>query len=58
MITYRKVGGLRFVRVGRLQMSFCMCRKVERPARLPVSQGDLASNLLLAVLSVAVFFGL
>lgn len=23
---YRKVGGLRFVRVGRLQLSFCICK--------------------------------
>lgn len=26
MIRYRKVGGLRFLRIGRLQFSFCVCR--------------------------------
>jgi hypothetical protein len=26
MIRYRKVGGLRFLRLGRLQFSFCLCR--------------------------------
>ncbi len=26
VFTMRKVGGLRFVRIGRLQMSFCVCR--------------------------------
>ena len=26
-VSYRRVGGLRFLRVGRLQMSFCLCRK-------------------------------
>ena len=24
---YRRVGGLRFLRVGRVQMSWCLCRK-------------------------------
>lgn len=23
---YRRVGGLRFLRIGRLQLSFCVCR--------------------------------
>lgn len=26
--SYRKVGGLRFLRLGRLQLSWCMCRTV------------------------------
>ena len=25
--TNRKVGGIRFIRLGRLQLSFCICRK-------------------------------
>lgn len=27
VFSYRKVGGLRFLRIGRLQLSFCVCRK-------------------------------
>ena len=27
MFRWFKVGGLRFVRIGRLQLSFCVCRK-------------------------------
>lgn len=27
MITYRKVGGLRFLRVFRLQLSWCVCKR-------------------------------
>jgi hypothetical protein len=26
-LRYRHVGGLRFLRIGRLQMSFCVCRR-------------------------------
>jgi hypothetical protein len=31
---YRKVGGIHFLRVGRLQFSFCVCRSAlaEKPA--------------------------
>lgn len=29
-ITLKKVGGIRFLRIGRLQFSFCLCRKVPR----------------------------
>jgi hypothetical protein len=25
-LRYRKVGGIRFLRIGRLQFSFCLCR--------------------------------
>jgi len=25
---YRKIGGLRFLRLGRLQLSFCICRAI------------------------------
>lgn len=33
---YFRVGGLRFLRIGRLQFSFCVCRrKVARPVRAP-----------------------
>ena len=26
-VKYMKVGGLRFLRIGRLQLSFCVCRQ-------------------------------
>jgi hypothetical protein len=26
-MSYRKIGGLRFFRLGRLQLSFCICRR-------------------------------
>ena len=29
---YFKVGGLRFLRIGRLQLSFCLCRRRRTPA--------------------------
>lgn len=29
-ITLRKVGGIRFLRIGRFQFSFCICRKVPK----------------------------
>jgi hypothetical protein len=39
MITYRKVGGLHFLRIGRLQISACLVRKKPEtsaaPARAP-----------------------
>jgi hypothetical protein len=40
LISYKKVGGLRFVRIGRLQVSFCLVKakamaKAKAPARLP-----------------------
>lgn len=34
-VRHRKVGGIRFLRIGRLQFSFCLCRsfaKAEKPA--------------------------
>lgn len=34
---YRKVGGLHFVRLGRLQFSFCLCRPVTRQGNLPMA---------------------
>jgi hypothetical protein len=33
-MSYRKVGGLRFIRVGRLVFSFCISRKHERRAAM------------------------
>jgi hypothetical protein len=27
---YRKVGGIRFLRIGRLQFSFCLCKAFEK----------------------------
>lgn len=38
MFNYRKIGGLHFVRVARLQLSFCMVRK-KKP--VPVATGKL-----------------
>ena len=35
MIRYRKVGGLRFLRIGRLQLSWCVCRATA-PQRTPL----------------------
>jgi hypothetical protein len=38
LISYKKVGGLRFVRIGRLQVSFCLVKAkatAKAPARLP-----------------------
>jgi hypothetical protein len=33
-VSYRKVGGLRFVRVGRLQLSFCVVKRKHPDAEL------------------------
>jgi hypothetical protein len=33
-LRYFKVGGLRFLRLGRLQLSFCVCRAKAKPARV------------------------
>jgi hypothetical protein len=35
MITFRKVGGLRFLRVARLQVSWCICRRKPAARKLP-----------------------
>lgn len=29
-MSYRKVGGIRFLKIGRLSFSFCLCRKVRK----------------------------
>ena len=49
MFHYRKVGGLHFFRVGRLQLSGCICKAKVRQARpvrptrlVPVRRSDLA----------------
>jgi hypothetical protein len=34
-LSYRKVGGLRFLRIGRLQFSFCVCRAKPAPKPAP-----------------------
>jgi len=55
MITTKKVGGLRFVRIGRLQVSYCICKarpKAIRETRKP-SLGELGSDLILATLALA-----
>jgi hypothetical protein len=39
---YRKVGGIRFLRLGRLQFSFCLCKafeKQEKRTHAPVLDG-------------------
>lgn len=40
MLRYRKVGGLRFLRIGRLQLSFCVCRKPSPFQRLQALAAD------------------
>ena len=35
LFSYRKIGGLRFIRLGRLQLSFCIVRKKPVPRILP-----------------------
>lgn len=38
MFTYRKVGGLTFIRIGRFQFSYCMCKKPDlRPSKARVA---------------------
>lgn len=32
-MTYRKIGGLHFLRIGRVQLMFCLCRSRHSPAR-------------------------
>lgn len=49
-MSYRKIGGLHFVRLGRIRVSFCLARRVQRPAfedfRLdPVLVADLERRL-------------
>ena len=43
MIAYRKIGGIRFLAIGRLRISFCLARKVKpetmKQARL-LSDGE------------------
>lgn len=36
MLSYRKIGGLHFIRIARLQFSFCIVRK-----KAPVASGKL-----------------
>ena len=36
MVKYFKVGGLRFLRIGRLQVSWCMVRKVRKVRVAPI----------------------
>jgi len=49
MISYRKVGGLRFLTIGRLQISFCRLRKGVRRRKIvevrPI-KGDPLAPLL------------
>lgn len=33
-MTYRKGGGIRFLRIGRFQFMFCVCRKARRVNKL------------------------
>lgn len=37
---YRKVGGIHFVRVGRLQFSFCLCRRKTFPLHRDTYKGN------------------
>jgi hypothetical protein len=38
---YFKVGGLRFLRIGRLQLSWCVCRRKRHAAALVIDRGWL-----------------
>lgn len=51
MIRYSKVGGLRFIRIGSLQLSFCVTRQ---PSKLPVVSDDL-DGVLATLMCAAAF---
>lgn len=61
MFGYQKVGGLTFIRIGSLSMSFCVTRKPNRnPVQVTQLQQErltiaaLASVIALAYISVAI----
>lgn len=53
-IRYTRNGALRFLRVGRVQMSWCICKPVKREARRPIPAEMLALDGLLACFAVPV----
>jgi hypothetical protein len=56
-MTYRnrKVGGIRFIRLGRMQVSFCRC-KAEPADRMALSEGAADAVVALVVAAVTVPF--
>ena len=51
---YTRNGALRFLRVGRVQLSWCICKPVKREARRTVRPEMLALDGLLAAFAVPV----
>lgn len=43
---YRKIGGLHFFRLGRLQFSFCVCRAI--PAKVTANAGHSRADVMMA----------
>lgn len=52
-MTYKKVGGLHFVKVGRFGCSFYASKPAPKPRTFRTDEG---SNALLACLAIATFF--
>jgi len=55
-MSYRKVGGLHFIKVGRFGCSFYVSKATPKRETFDAELGT--SNALLALLAVALFFGL
>ena len=53
-IRYTRNGALRFLRIGRLQMSWCICKPAKREARRPIHPETLALDGLLLAFAVPV----
>ena len=51
---YTRNGALRFLRVGRVQLSWCICKPAKREARQPIHAETLALDGLLACFAVPV----
>lgn len=45
---YRKIGGLHFIRVGRVQFSFCLCRPKATPREAAAPTIDMVFDQLRA----------
>lgn len=61
--TTRKVGGLRFVRVGRLQASFCICKpakpsKADKPAKPSKPRGEYGALFFVDGITLALCAGI
>lgn len=51
---YTRNGALRFLRIGRVQLSWCICKPVKREAPRPARAEMLALDGLLAAFAVPV----